>query len=183
MRVCVSFHAGIAQPVGEAHRHEPPVPRDGVAVDEGQDGEESEQNRPPADKDVLVENNAVVEKEELKIVPKQADEENGQKKLEDQPIKDPKPVPEGVAHKDDQSPHRDGELEKQNEKREKAVGGKNGANLQVVERGKERVKSMEEENEARMYFSLLLLVPGKFNVLFGLLRFCIYTLDINYYRN
>uniref|UniRef100_A0A0B8RX75 Putative sodium-coupled neutral amino acid transporter 10-like n=1 Tax=Philothamnus irregularis TaxID=1899461 RepID=A0A0B8RX75_9SAUR len=139
---------GIAQPVGEAHRHEPPVPRDGVAVDEGQDREESEQNRPPADKDVLVENNAVVEKEELKNVPKQADEENGQKKLEDQPIKDPKPAPEGVARKDDQSPHRDGELEKQNEKRDKAAGEKNGANLQVVGHGKERVKSMEKENEA-----------------------------------
>uniref|UniRef100_A0A0K8RSP0 Putative sodium-coupled neutral amino acid transporter 10-like n=1 Tax=Crotalus horridus TaxID=35024 RepID=A0A0K8RSP0_CROHD len=139
---------GIAQPVGEAHRHEPPVPRDGVAVDEGQDREDSEQNRPPADKDVLVENNAVVEKEEPKIVPKQADEENGQKKLEDQLIKDHKPVPEVVAHKDDQSPHRDFQLEKQNEKRDKAVGGKNGANLQAVEHGKERVKSMEMENEA-----------------------------------
>ncbi|XP_013929040.1 PREDICTED: putative sodium-coupled neutral amino acid transporter 10 [Thamnophis sirtalis] len=138
---------GFAQPVGEAHRHEPPVPRDGVAVDEGQDREESEQNRPPADKDVLVENNAVVEKEDLKIVPKQADEQNGQKKLEDQPIKDPKAAPEGVAHKEDQSPHREGELEKQNEKRDKALGGKNGANLQAAERGKERVKSMEKENE------------------------------------
>lgn len=169
--------------MGEAHRHEPPVPRDGVAVDEGQDREESEQNRPPADKDVLVENNAVVEKEELKNVPKQADEENGQKKLEDQPIKDHKPVPDVVAHKDDQSPHREVQLEKQNEKRDKAVGGKNGANLQVVEHGKERVKSMEMENEARTYFSLLLLVPGESNVLLGLLRFYIYTLDINYYRN
>ncbi|XP_070596294.1 solute carrier family 38 member 10 isoform X2 [Erythrolamprus reginae] len=139
---------GIAQPVGEAHRHEPPVPRDGVAVDEGQDQEESEQNRPPADKEVLVESNAMAEKGELKIVPKKDDEENGQKKLEGQPIKDPKPAPEGVVHKDDQSPRRDSELEKQNEKRDKALGGKNDANLQVDERGKERVKSMEKENEA-----------------------------------
>ncbi|KAM6468546.1 solute carrier family 38 member 10 isoform 1-T1 [Liasis olivaceus] len=152
---------GIAQPVGEAHRHEPPVPRDGVAVDEGQDREEPEQNRPPADKDVLVENNPVVEKEELKVVPKQANEDNGQKKLEDQPIKDPKPVPEVVAHKDDQSPYRDVQLEKQNEKRDKAAGGKNSANLQVVEHGKEKVKSTEKENETHDKKDIL--SPEKFD--------------------
>ncbi|XP_025021614.1 putative sodium-coupled neutral amino acid transporter 10 isoform X2 [Python bivittatus] len=152
---------GIAQPVGEAHRHEPPVPRDGVAVDEGQDREEPEQNRPPADKDVLVENYPVVEKEELKVVPKQANEDNGQKKLEDQPIKDPKPVPEVVAHKDDQSPYRDVQLEKQNEKKDKAAGGKNSANLQVVEHGKEKVKSTEKENETHDKRDIL--SPEKFD--------------------
>ncbi|XP_015264244.1 PREDICTED: putative sodium-coupled neutral amino acid transporter 10 [Gekko japonicus] len=133
---------GIALPVGEAHRHEPPVPHDKVVVDEGQDHEEPEEEKhPPAHKDVVVEGKPVLEKEQAqpKPVPEQAKEDSAQEKLKEHPVKDPKPVPEVAAHEDERPPYKDLELDSHNRRRDKAVDVKDSA--------KEGVKSVEKENE------------------------------------
>ncbi|KAJ6658478.1 hypothetical protein lerEdw1_020033 [Lerista edwardsae] len=138
---------GIALPVGEAHRHEPPVPHDEVVVDEDQDHEESEDKQPPANKEVLVEGNPLLGKEQTqpKLVPEQVKGDSAQEKLENPPAKDPKPVPEVVAHEDERPPYKD--LEMDNKAEGKGVGVKDSANLQQVEHVKDGVKSVEKADE------------------------------------
>nr|XP_034960011.1 putative sodium-coupled neutral amino acid transporter 10 [Zootoca vivipara] len=127
---------GIAQPVGEAHRHEPPVPHDQVLVDEGQDHEEPEDKQPPANKNNLAEGNAVLgkeqEQEQPKPVPEQAKGDGGQKKVEDHPGKEPKPP----AHEDERPPYKDIQLDKH--------GERDAAHLQQAENLKEKMQPEKE---------------------------------------
>lgn len=138
---------GLAMPVGEAHRHEPPVPHDAVVVDE--DHEEPVNKQPPANKEVVVEGNPPLGKEQTqpKLVPEQVKGDGAQEKLENSPIKDPKPVPVVIAHEDERPPYKDLELDSKAEGKGKAVNVKDSANLQQVEHVKEGVKSVEKEEE------------------------------------
>lgn len=158
-----SLYVGIALPVGEAHRHEPPVPHDAVVVDEDQDRDEPEEKQPPANKDLVVKDSPVLEKElaQPNLVVEPAKGDSAQEQLNDHPMKDPHPVPEVVARKDEQPPYKDLELDKQGEKRDK-----DRANLPLV---KEGIKSMAKENETGRYLPLLgPSIPGEFTCSLGL---------------
>uniref|UniRef100_A0A8D0BI89 Solute carrier family 38 member 10 n=1 Tax=Salvator merianae TaxID=96440 RepID=A0A8D0BI89_SALMN len=135
---------GIAQPVGEAHRHEPPVPHDEVVVDEGQDHEEPEEKHPAANKEVVAEGDLALGKEQAqpKPVPDQAQADvDHQKKVDDHHAKDLKPL----AKENQRPPYKDLQLDKQSERGDK--GDKDGANFQAAEHLKEKIKAAEKENE------------------------------------
>ncbi|NWW75019.1 S38A3 protein, partial [Climacteris rufus] len=67
---------GIALPVGEAHRHEPPVPHDEVVVDMGREREESDENKvaPGAADERLLEQPARLNPQQEALGPKPGEE-------------------------------------------------------------------------------------------------------------
>ncbi|XP_044151821.1 putative sodium-coupled neutral amino acid transporter 10 isoform X2 [Bufo gargarizans] len=90
---------GVAVPIGDAHRHEPPVPRDDVREDEQKDEEESEEKRLP---EAEVRDAPRDEKQEEKEVqPEQKEQLPAEKDERDRNLALQQPAqPEGLPNKE-----------------------------------------------------------------------------------
>ncbi|NXH22910.1 S38A3 protein, partial [Bucco capensis] len=157
---------GIALPVGEAHRHEPPVPHDEVVVDMGREREESDENkRAPggADNHLLktaLEEPAVLNPQKEALGLKQGKEviaENQLQRGTDEPVKNPKNVLEVLVQQDGRPPYKELEPDKQvleakaqavlpdGEKKAEAAGDREKSKLQLPKKAEEAAKSMAKE--------------------------------------
>ncbi|XP_064006778.1 solute carrier family 38 member 10 isoform X2 [Pogoniulus pusillus] len=153
---------GIALPVGEAHRHEPPVPHDQVVVDMGREREESDEKKPApggANGRVL-EEPAPVNPQKEALGPKQGKEVIAENQLRggtDEPAKNPKNVLEVLVQQDGRLPYKELEPDKpaveakaqaampDGEKKAEAAGDREKAKLQLPRKAEEAVKSVEKE--------------------------------------
>ncbi|XP_026716771.1 putative sodium-coupled neutral amino acid transporter 10 isoform X1 [Athene cunicularia] len=157
---------GIALPVGEAHRHEPPVPHDEVVVDMGREREESDENKlvPGGADDRLLkpvlEEPAALNPQNEALGPKQGKEAIAESQLRggtDEPAKNPKNVLEVIVQQDGRLPHKELEPDKQEleakaqaaapdgEKKAEAAGDGEKSKLQLPRKAEEAVKSVEKE--------------------------------------
>ncbi|NWY46943.1 AVT6B protein, partial [Sylvia atricapilla] len=151
---------GIALPVGEAHRHEPPVPHDEVVVDMGREREESDENRvaPGGANDPLLEEPARLKPQKEALGPKQGKEvaaENQQRGGTGRPIPNLEKVPEAVVQQGGRAPYKELEPEgaKLEAKAQAAVldgdpaeaADQDKPQLQLPRKAEEAAKSMEKE--------------------------------------
>ncbi|XP_035424579.1 putative sodium-coupled neutral amino acid transporter 10 isoform X2 [Cygnus atratus] len=152
---------GIALPVGEAHRHEPPVPRDEVLVDTGREQEESDESKLAlggAQGNALQEP-AEPNPQEEALGPKQGKEavaENRPRAGTDEPAKDPKRGLEAKVQQGGRPPYKEQQPDKQAlgakaqaalpDGEKKAEAGEK-AKLQPPRKAEEAAKAAEEEAE------------------------------------
>lgn len=154
--------------MGEAHRHEPPVPHDEVVVDMGREREESDENKlaPGGADDRLLkpvlEEPAALNPQKEALGPKQGKEaiaENQRRGGTDEPVKNPKNVLEVIVQQDGRPPYKELEPDKQlleakaqaavpdGEKKAEDAGEREKSKLQLARKAEEAAKSMEKEGD------------------------------------
>lgn len=144
---------GIALPVGEAHRHEPPVPHDEVVVDMGREREESSENKvaPGGANNRLLEEPARMKPQKEALGPKQGKEvaaENQQWRGTGGPIPNLEKVPEAAVQQGGRPPYK--ELEPGEAKLEAKAQGAvlDGDTAEAAERGKPQLQLPRKAEEA-----------------------------------
>ncbi|NXP10150.1 S38A3 protein, partial [Thinocorus orbignyianus] len=159
---------GIALPVGEAHRHEPPVPHDEVVVDMGREREESDENKAAAEGgndgelEPVQEEAAVQKPQKEPLGPKEGKEVIAENQLRggtDKPLKNPKNVLEVVVQQDGRPPYKELQPDKQGveakaqaagpdgEKKAEAAGDREKSKLHLPRKADEAAKSVEKEGD------------------------------------
>nr|XP_030143123.3 putative sodium-coupled neutral amino acid transporter 10 isoform X2 [Taeniopygia guttata] len=151
---------GIALPVGEAHRHEPPVPHDEVVVDMGREREESSENKaaPGGAKDRLLEEPARLKPQKEALDPKQGKEvvaENQQRGGTGGPVPNLEKVPEAAVQQGGRPPYKDlgpGEAKLEAKAQMAVLDGdpaeaaeRDKSQLQLPRKAEEAAKSEEKE--------------------------------------
>lgn len=148
--------------MGEAHRHEPPVPHDQVVVDMGREREESDEKKPAPGgaNGRLLEEPAPVNPQKEALGPKQGKEVIAEHQLRggtEEPAKNPKNVLEVLVQQDGRLPYKELEPDKpaleakaqaavlDGEKKAEAAGDREKAKLQLPRKAEEAVKSVEKE--------------------------------------
>ncbi|NXG52171.1 S38A3 protein, partial [Psilopogon haemacephalus] len=148
---------GIALPVGEAHRHEPPVPHDQVVVDMGREREESEEKKPAPGgaNSHLLEEPAPVNPQKEALGPKEGKEAIAENQLPggtEEPAKNPKNVLEVLVQQGGRLPYKELEPDEpavrakaqaavlDGEKKAEAAGDREKAKLQLPGKAEEAVE-------------------------------------------
>uniref|UniRef100_A0A803XNP8 Solute carrier family 38 member 10 n=2 Tax=Meleagris gallopavo TaxID=9103 RepID=A0A803XNP8_MELGA len=150
---------GIALPMGEAHRHEPPVPHDEVVVDMGREREDSVENKQALGGD---EGNApkAAPREPAELLPQkeaQGKEVIAENRGTEKPVKNLKNAPEVSVPKDGRPPYKEQEPGRAapdakaraavlaGEKSAEAAGDGEKTKLQFPRKAEEVVRSLEKE--------------------------------------